>query len=138
MYGKAYFSMYEGSLVGSGPVVFAVWGYVIAKTIKSRCELNAKVVAAILGCTPEEVEAAIKYLCLADPNSRSKEYEGRRMVQEGQYQYFIPTWETYNKMKCEEDRREYNRSAQQKHRDKLKEIAGRGNSPSRIDDQHPV
>ena len=30
MYGKHFASMYEGSLYGSGAVVFAVWGYVIA------------------------------------------------------------------------------------------------------------
>ena len=29
-FGKHFASMYEGSLVGSGPVVFAVMGYVIA------------------------------------------------------------------------------------------------------------
>ena len=31
MYGKHFASMYEGSLYGSGAVVFAVWGYVIAE-----------------------------------------------------------------------------------------------------------
>ena len=54
MYGKHFASMYEGSLYGSGAVVFAVWGYVIACQVPDRehgavVTLNARKLADTLG-----------------------------------------------------------------------------------------
>lgn len=102
--------MYTGSMFGAGPVVFAVWGYAIANASrKGEVELNPKLLAAILGCTAEEVEAAIAVLAAPDPGSRSTVAEGRRLVQEGAYLYCLPTYENYRSLRTAEDRREYMR-----------------------------
>jgi hypothetical protein len=117
MYGKHFTSMYEGSMIGAGCHVFTTWGYVIAKTIAGRVELNPKLMAMLFGhCTPEDVERAIDYLCQPDPQSRNQDHEGRRLVKEGQFQYFVPSHEFYNKIRSEADRREYNRIKQREHR----------------------
>lgn len=108
--------MYEGSMFGAGPHAFAVMGYIIAKTRAARVELNPKLLAAIIGSPESEIIKAIEYLCAPDPNSRSQDHEGRRLIREGQFQYFVTGWERYRAMRNEDARREQNRRAQAKHR----------------------
>ena len=112
MYGKHFSSMYTGSMFGSGAEVFAVWGYVLAHAMNSRVELNPMLVAAILGEPVELIGGAIDKLCSPDPRSRCKAAEGRRLVKEGEFQYFVPSWEEYNRIRSREELREYNRRYQ--------------------------
>lgn len=121
--------MYEGSMIGAGVHVFAVWNYVIAKTRRGVIELNPKMLAFILGGTMAEVEDAIKILCAPDAQSRSKNENGRRLVREGEFQYRVVNWEKYNGIKTETDRREYNRVKQQEYRAKKKP----GSGPSAVE-----
>lgn len=117
MYGKFHASAFTGSMRGAGPIAFAVWAYVIANTSQhSVIELNPDVVAFLLGCKSAEVEAAIEYLCSPDPKSRCKDHEGRRLLKEGEFQYFVPTHSRYRAMKNTEEKREYNRQKKQEQR----------------------
>lgn len=118
MFGKHFESMYEGSMYGAGVNVFAVWGYVIAKAQRSRVELNPRKLADTLGGSVKEIEEGILFLCKPDPDSRFKEYDGRRLVKEGEFQYFVPSHEYYRSIKSEEHRREYNRVKQAEYRAK--------------------
>ena len=75
VYGKHFASMYEGSLYGSGAVVFAVWGYVIACQVPDRehgsvVTLNARKLADTLGEEVADVETAIEFLCRPDSSGR--------------------------------------------------------------------
>ena len=67
MYGKFFKSAFSGSLMASGPEVFSVWAYVIAHTVESRVELNPRLLAAVIGSTPDRMEKAIETLCSPDP-----------------------------------------------------------------------
>jgi hypothetical protein len=118
MWGKHFESMYNGSMYGAGVGVFAVWGYVIAHARNGVVELNVRVLADTLGGKVEEVEKAIAYLTKPDPASRHKEHGGRRLIKEGEYQYRIPSWSSYQTMRNEEVRREYNRKKQMEYRAK--------------------
>jgi hypothetical protein len=109
VYGKFFASTYTGSMMGAGPEVFAVWGYVVANTYDAQVELNPKLLAAILGSDEKTITKAIEYLCSADPNSRSKLENGKRLIREGQFAYRVPTFFIYNKIRNEDERREYNR-----------------------------
>ena len=120
MYGKLFASTYTGSMVGSGTDVFAVWGYVVANAVKSQVEMNPDILAVTFGCTRERVEAAIERLCDADPRSRSKISDGRRLVREGQFAYRVVNHATYNGIRNEADRREYNRIKQAQSRARKK------------------
>lgn len=113
--------MFTGSLCGSGPFVISVMSYVIAYTKQSRVELNPKVLAALIGADVQDIQVAIDYLTAPDPDSRLKACEGCRLVKEGGFQYFVVGWEKYQAIKSEIDRRESNRLAQQKHREKTKQ-----------------
>ncbi len=109
-YGKTFDSLYTGSMVGAGLHVFGVWNYVIANSKPPGVvELNPRLMAAIFGCEVSLVVEAIRILCEPDPDSRSKECEGRRLLHEGQFLYSIPTWPKYNQMRNEEERRAQNR-----------------------------
>ena len=65
--------------------------------------------------------AAIDFLCQPDPNSRHEECDGRRLVKEGTYQYFLPQFDRYQKIKNNDDLREQNRVRQARHRAKAKD-----------------
>lgn len=132
MYGKHFASMYTGSMFGAGACVFAVMGYAIAngrpdRRVGMQVELNPKLLAAILGETEADVAAAIKRLCEPDPESRSKEHQGRRLIQLGTFDYQIVNGAKYRAMRDEETRRAQNREAQQRHRQK--KAKGKGPLP---------
>lgn len=123
MFGKHFGSMYEGSLVGSGAVVFAVMGYVIAKQIPDRVmgsqvRLNPVLLAAILGESQDDIESAIEKLCSPDERSTTKAKEGRRLVKIGEFDYQVVNGAKYRAIRDQESRMEQNRLAQQRHRAK--------------------
>lgn len=117
MYGKYFASTFSGSMVGAGINVFAVWGYVIANTRSDgTVELNPTIIAAIMGCKVQEIESAIKILCSADPNSRSKKEEGRRLIQRAAFLYIVPNHADYRSIRDDESRREYMKNYMREYR----------------------
>ncbi len=142
MYGKVFETMYTGSMVGKGSPMFAVWGYVIANmkperivtdagtgkkvSFGAQVELNSGLLAYILGEKQEVVERVIKQLCAPDPKSRTKEEEGRRLVQVGEYAYRVVNGEHYRKLRNAEERREYQRQKQAEYRAKKKGVTAEG------------
>lgn len=130
MYGKFFASTFTGSMVGAGPVPFAVWGYVVANAVEGQVELNPRLLSAIIGTTPEQIEAAIEYLCAPDPKSRTKDYEGRRLIREGEYAYKVPNHKTYRNIRNQIERREYNRQKKAEERARKRDVKARVNDKS--------
>lgn len=122
-FGKHYTSMYSGSMVGKGAVVFAVMGYVISTQVpcedgEMRLEMNPELLGFILGEKAGAVDGAIKFLCEPDAKSRSKEEGGRRLVKEGEFLYRVVNGAKYRAMGDPARRREQNRVAQARFRAK--------------------
>jgi hypothetical protein len=117
MYGKHYQSTYTGSMIGSGPDVFAVWGYVIANARDGEVELNPKMLSMILGCEEQRVHQAIDTLCQPDSMSRCKDFDGRRLVPNGPFLYEVPTHLRYQTARNDEERKEGNRLRKRKQRE---------------------
>lgn len=121
-YGKIYEQTFTGSMMGAGPVVFAVWSYAIAHLKPpGRVELNPRLLAAVIGAPLKDVQAAIETLCSSDPESRSKIEKGRRLVKEGEFLYRAPTFERYRNG-TDEERKATNAARQKRHREKKKRI----------------
>lgn len=118
MFGKFFASAFEGSMYGAGPEVFALWAYVISHTVNSRVEINPVAVGPKIGMSVEQVEIALEYLQAEDKKSRSRICNGRRMVKEGEFSYFIPNHRVYLNIKTNEDLREYNARKQREYRAK--------------------
>jgi len=128
MFGKHFASMYSGSMVGRGALVFAVMGYVISNMkpdaeVGMQVELNTVLLSAILGEQEGDVRAAIEFLCSPDAESRSKEEEGRRLKRVGQFSYQVVNGAKYRAMRTAEDVREYNRLQKQVSRARKKRAA---------------
>lgn len=128
-YGKIFESLFTGSMVGSGPTVFAVWTYCIANSKPPGVvELNPVLIAASIGdCTPQDVETAITKLEQPDANTTTQEEDGRRLIREGAFLYRMPTWPKYNAIRREQDRREQTRRATRKWREN--KLGDDGRSP---------
>jgi hypothetical protein len=125
MYGKHFSTMYTGSMVGAGFGAYALMGYVISnqqpdKVVGFQVELNPMLLATIFGEERGTIERAIEYLCAPDPNSRTLAEGGRRLVRVGQFAYRVVNGVVYNKIRNHEQRREQNRVAQQKFRERKK------------------
>jgi len=129
MYGKSFETKFEGSMVGAGFHVYAVWDYCITKNRCGIVELNPKLLAFVLDGGREGsekmVEEAIEYLTRPDPKSRSPESEGRRLVKEAQYQYRMVNWQYYESIKSIADLREYNRRKQAEYRERKRLKSGK-------------
>lgn len=121
MYGKHFASMYSGSMVGSGAVVFAVMGYVIANyqldaVVGAQVRLNAVLLSAILGEPVDSVQRAIDFLCSPDPASTSKGEDGRRLVKIGEFDYRVVNGAKYTAIRNIEEARENARARKAKSR----------------------
>lgn len=110
MYGKHFQSAYTGSMIGAGTDVFAVWGYVIAHAVNGYVEINPALLKPIFGVSDKRVVAAIEYLCKADPNSRTPEEEGRRLVREGQFLYRVVNHIQYRNLASREEKQASDRN----------------------------
>jgi hypothetical protein len=109
--------MFTGTMYGSGPVVFAVWAYVIATSRPPGvAELNPKLLAATIGCSTEEIRDAIEFLMRPDPDSANTDEEGRRLVHIRGLEYHVVSWQKYRDMRDEEARRDYMREYMRKRR----------------------
>lgn len=121
MFGRHYESMYTGSLVGSGSVVFAVWGYIIAhmKPPEFDVELNPKLLAFILGESNDKVLDAITKLCSPDPQSRTKIEDGKRLLKKGEYLYHVVNGELYARLNSHAARKMVWREQKARWREKI-------------------
>lgn len=113
MFGKCFASMYDGSMMGKGAEVFAVWNYIIANAeAEGFLEINPKIAGFKIGMTTEAVERVINGFLQPDPNSRSKVQEGRKLEKHGEYLYRMVNHKYYHDLRSYENRREQNRQAQ--------------------------
>lgn len=108
-------------MVGAGAPVFAVWAYIIAnqkpdRTVGMQVELNPKLLAFIIGETEESIDDTIAYLCAPDPESRTRDHEGRRLIKIGQFDYQVVNGMKYRNIRDEESRRTQNREAKRRER----------------------
>jgi len=126
MYGKVFSKMYEGSMVGAGIPVFALWPYCISKADPSdhTVELNPALLSAVLGATKEDIASAIEFLCSPDPDSHCDDHDGARIVKQQGFTYLVTTHQHYQKINTKEARTEYYREQKRKQRAKNKNDKG--------------
>lgn len=125
MYGKIYPSLYSGSMVGAGPMVFALWPFIICNARPdegSLIDLNPIVLSAIFGATTEEVTKAIDYLCRSDPNSKTDTLDGKRLIKKGPMTYFVVNLEKYRFADDPTRRKDYWREYKQKRRKEIDNV----------------
>lgn len=123
MYCKLFASLYQGTLRGL-PHPILVFTNLLAHCDKDGfVDKHFRAIADEVGLTVEEVKAAIAFLESPDEESRSKEAGGRRLLRindDRAWGWQVVNYAKYRAIRTEEDRREQNRLAQKRFRDKQK------------------
>ena len=124
MFGKHFSSMYNGSMVGAGAHVFAVWGYCISNADASMhtVRLNPALLATVLGEPVDKIKDAIEFLEKPDKDSCCTDHEGSRIVNTSGMEYLVVSHEHYRGIKSHTDRTEYMREYMRKRREKGNDV----------------
>ena len=125
MYGytKLFSSILTSTIWGEPKEVKILWITMLALANKDgMVEGSVPGLAHTAHLNPEETESALKALSTPDLWSRTKEHEGRRIeaVDGG---WILLNHGKYRHLMSAEERREYNRVQQQKHRDRRKQAS---------------
>lgn len=136
MYGKLFASLYQGTLRGNAHGILVFTNLIAHCDQLGVVDKHFRAIAEEVGLTIDEVKAAIEQLEKPDDESRSPELEGRRIVRLDEHRVWgwrIVNYAKYRAIRSEDDRREQNRLAQEKWRNKSKPksaAVSRGKPPS--------
>lgn len=121
MYVKLFTSIYQGTLRGNSH------GLLVFTNILAHCDkagiadIHPRAIAEEVGLTVEQVRTAIDELEAPDPESRSPEEDGRRLIRTDEHRawgWLVVNYAKYRAIRNEDDRREQNREAQARWRNK--------------------
>lgn len=123
IYAKLFTSLYQGTLRGCSDELLVFTNLLAHADSAGIVDKHWRAIAEETGISQKRVKAAINTLEAPDPESRSPEMEGRRLVPVDEHRLWgwqIVNYAKYRSIRNEDDRREQNRLAQQKWRDKQK------------------
>jgi hypothetical protein len=123
VYAKLFTSIYQGTLRGNSH------GLLVFTNLLAHCDKNGvadihpRAIAEEVGLTVEQVRTALDDLEAPDMESRSPEEEGRRIKRMDEHRawgWFVVNYAKYRAIRDEDDRREQNRLAQERWRERNK------------------
>lgn len=121
MYAKLFASLYQGTLRGCSDEILVFTNLLAHADASGVVDKHWRAIAQETGLARERVEAAIATLEAPDPESRSPEEEGRRLIRTDEHRNWgwrIVNHAKYRAIRNEDDRREQNRKAQERWRNK--------------------
>lgn len=134
MYVKLFQSIYQGTLRGNSNGLLVFTNLLAHADQYGIVDVHPKAIAEEVGLTLEQVKEALTELESPDIESRSPESEGRRIVLLDGHRAWgwqIVNYVKYRAIKNEDDRREQNREAQARWREKNKQASADVSSVSR-------
>lgn len=138
MYAKLFTSLYQGTLRGCADEILVFTNLLAHADATGLVDKHWRSISEETGISVERVKTAIANLEAPDPESRSPEQEGRRIMPLDEHRawgWHIVNYGKYRAIRNEDDRREQNRLAQQRWRDKQK--SGDVNEISRVSQDKP-
>lgn len=126
MYAKVFTSLFEGSLRGRSDEIL-VFVNLLTHANGDMCDRHFRAISDETGIPVERVRAAIVTLESPDPESRTPDEEGRRIVRLDPHRdwgWRIVNFDKYRKLRSEEDRREYQRNLMRERREKERQGGG--------------
>ena len=121
MYAKVFSSLFDGSMRGQ-PDLILVFINMLTRCDSDGCvDRTPRAIADETGLSIERVKDAIKMLESPDPESRTPDMEGRRIVlvsDERTWGWQIVNFRKYRSIRDEQSRRQQNREAQQRYKSK--------------------
>ena len=121
MYVKLFSSLYQGTLRGRSDEILVFTNLLAHADQHGVVDKHWRAIAEETGLSKERVEEAIKNLEEPDPESRSPEMNGCRIVRLDEHRLWgwqVVNYGKYRAIRNEDDRREQNRIAQEKWRSK--------------------
>lgn len=121
MYAKLFASLYQGTLRGCADEILVFTNLLAHADKHGIVDKHYRAISEETGLPEDRVRTAIANLEAPDPESRSPEMEGRRITPMDEHRAWgwqIVNHGKYRAIKNEDDRREQNRLAQQKWREK--------------------
>lgn len=123
MYCKLFASLYQGTLRGKSDEILVFTNLLAHCGVNGTVDKHFRAIAEETGLPIERVKAAIEVLESPDPESRSPEEEGARIVRLDEHRVWgwqVVNYGKYRAIRSEDDRAEQNRLAQQRWREKHK------------------
>lgn len=121
MYGKIFAQMYDGTLGTKGPwqALVTFQQLIVLADKHGDVDMTAEAIARRTTIPLEVVEVGLRELAKPDPQSRTPDEDGRRIVplSDGRtWGWHIVNHDKYRKIRSQEDRREYMRQYQRERR----------------------
>jgi hypothetical protein len=123
MYAKLFASLYQGTLRGKPNEILVFTNMLAHADREGYVDKHFRAIADEVGISAEDVRAAVGVLESPDNESRSPELEGRRITRVNDHRAWgwkIVNYRKYREIRNDEDRREQNRAAQERWREKQK------------------
>lgn len=123
MYGKLFESIYQGTLRGDSNGLLVFTNLIAHSDKEGHVDVHPRAIADEIGIPIEAVRETLLRLEEPDPESRSPEEEGRRIVRLDVHRAWgwrIVNYGKYRAIRNEEDRREQNRNSQAAYRNRNK------------------
>ncbi len=121
MFCKLFASLYQGTLRGRSHEILVFTNLIANATAKGHVDKHPRAISEEVGLTLDEVNTALANLESTDPESRSPDEDGRRIIRMDEHRAWgwrIVNYGKYRAIKNEEDRREQNRLSQARWREK--------------------
>lgn len=139
MYAKLFKSIYCGTLRGNSHGLLVFTNLLANSSSDGFVDMHPAAIAGEVGLTVAEVRAALDHLEAPDPESRTPDEEGRRIIRTDEHRSWgwrIVNYAKYRAIRNEDDRREQNRQAQARFREKQKKKAAdsKQSKPSEADE----
>lgn len=119
MYAKLFASLYQGTLRGRADEILVFTNLIAHADARGVVDKHWRSIAEETGITVDEVKAAILNLEAPDPESRSPDLGGARIVRMDEHRawgWLIVNYGKYRAIRNEDDRRLQNREAQERFR----------------------
>jgi hypothetical protein len=124
MYGKLFASLYQGTMRGRAHEILVFTNMIAHANQYGIVDKHFRAISEEVGLTIDEVKQAVVGLESPDPESRSPDEEGRKILRLDEHRVWgwkIVNYGKYRGIRSEEDRREQNRQAQDRWREKHKQ-----------------
>lgn len=121
MYGKLFVQMYDGTLGTKGPweALVTFQQLVILADAHGNVDMTAEAIARRTTIPLEVIKTGLQGLTEPDPDSRTPDEEGRRIVpidESRTWGWRVVNYDHYRKIRSEEERREYHKQYMRKRR----------------------
>ena len=126
MYAKLFTSIYQGTMRGNSHALLVFTNLLAHSDAHGIADIHPRAISEEVGLTLEETKDALLYLEKQDPESRSPEMDGCRIVRmdgHREWGWQVVNYIKYRAIRNEDDRKEQNRIAQKKWRESKQDIS---------------